>query len=59
MVAKGGGGQRRDCLSQRGVITASEAAKASRIWTTKMNVAGGGGKQEDWSIFWWWGQLLQ
>ncbi len=34
MVAKGGGGYRRDCHGQRGVIVASEVAEASWIWTT-------------------------
>jgi hypothetical protein len=58
MVEKEGGSRRRDCLGQRGVIAALEAAEASWIWTTKIYAAEGGGKQEDGFVFWRWGQLF-
>jgi hypothetical protein len=51
MAAKRGGGLRRGCRGQRGVIPALEAADAFWIWTTKMHVAKGGRKQEDGSVF--------
>jgi hypothetical protein len=47
MVAKGGGGKKRDCHGQRGAITALEGAEAFWIWTTKMHATKGGGKQEE------------
>jgi hypothetical protein len=53
MAAKGGGGQRRDCHGNGGVIVALERAEASWIWMTKIHVAEGGGKQEDGSVFLW------
>jgi hypothetical protein len=58
MAAKGGGGWRRDCRGQRGVIAAPEATEASWIWMTKMHAAKGGCKQEDGSVVWRWVQLL-
>jgi hypothetical protein len=58
MAAKGGGGWRRDCRGQRGVITAPKATEASWIWMTKMHGVKGGCKQEDGSVFWWQVQLL-
>jgi hypothetical protein len=59
LAAKGGGGWRKDCRGQRGVIVALEAAEAYWIWMAKMHAAEGSGKQEDGSVFWWQGQLLQ
>ena len=58
MAAKGGGGWRRDCRGQRGVIAAPEATEASWIWMTKMHAVKGGCKHKDGPIFWWQVQLL-